>query len=192
MSEARLDLKRQFAGDMPAVRLPLLHLHITERGNTEVSLLGQGSPPDSACGHDNIGGRYSEASSELDIRLSHRDPGTRRRSNDPLGGHSRAHRKPHALTAGKQRPNVLTTERDVRRQLDGAGGVPDRPRPGPPRRPGDLLALVAHRLAERPTTQPGRFCGMLLARTRMPDGPVVLSGDRSALVRDGFAPWGSP
>jgi phage terminase large subunit-like protein len=51
------------------------------------------------------------------------------------------------------------------------------------------LALVAHRLAERPTNQPGRFYGMLLARTQIVDGLVVPRSDGLALVRDGFSPW---
>jgi phage terminase large subunit-like protein len=54
------------------------------------------------------------------------------------------------------------------------------------------LAMVAHRLAERPTSQPGRFSGLLVARTRIADGPAVPSGDRSSLLRDGFSPWRVP
>ena len=52
------------------------------------------------------------------------------------------------------------------------------------------LALVAHRLAERPTTQPGRFNGMLQARTQIAEGLAVPRSDGLALVRDGFSPWG--
>jgi hypothetical protein len=52
------------------------------------------------------------------------------------------------------------------------------------------LALVAHRLAERPTTQPGRFYGMLQARTQITEGLAVSRSEGLALVRDGFSPWG--
>jgi hypothetical protein len=51
------------------------------------------------------------------------------------------------------------------------------------------LALVAHRLVERPVGAKASFPGQLMARTVL-DAPPR-NGDVSALLRDGFAPWGS-
>jgi hypothetical protein len=49
------------------------------------------------------------------------------------------------------------------------------------------LALVAHRLAERPTSLPGSFGGLAVVRSRLTD--QAEGGDRRALIRDSFSPW---
>ena len=86
-------------------------------------------------------------------------------------------------------PALLEELAEVRIVETGPGTVKLANPPGTHDDQAVAVALAAAHLLERPTSQPGRFSGMLVARTRMPDGPSVRSGDGSALTRDGFSPW---
>jgi hypothetical protein len=84
-------------------------------------------------------------------------------------------------------PVLLQELAEVRIVETGPGTVKLANPPGTHDDQAVAVALAAAQLLERPTAQPGRFSGLLLARTQLPDGSP---GDRSRMVRDGLVPWG--
>jgi len=84
-------------------------------------------------------------------------------------------------------PALLAELAEVRIVETGPGTVKLANPPGTHDDQAVAVALAAAHLLERPTAQPGRFAGLMMAKTVLVEGP--LDGDVSSLRRDGFNPW---